>query len=66
MLKGYNDVNDDNVNDNKKNNDSDIKGKGCYLIVVDALSPTLLLFQSVLFSLKLLDLKDFFSFSSNV
>lgn len=37
MLKGYNDVNDDNINDNKKNNDSDIKGKGCYLIVVDAL-----------------------------
>lgn len=31
MLKGYNDVNDD------KNNDSDIKGKGCFLIVVDAL-----------------------------
>lgn len=37
MLKGYNDVNDDNNNDNNKNNDSDIKGKGCYLIVVDAL-----------------------------
>lgn len=37
MLKGYNDVNDDNINDNNKNNDSNIKGKGCYLIVVDAL-----------------------------
>lgn len=35
MLKGYNDVNDDNNNDNKKNNDIDIMGKGYYLIVVD-------------------------------